>query len=204
MRPPGTSRTGCAVVSLALAGMLLSLLAGFTGASHGQQAEARVPDVTTDAAPATEVLPADQLQRCATKALRGDFGHVPAWKLALYRGVIERGVTVQCRIKRTNYCPKCSGRTCADGSRVRRGICAAPERIPMHSIVWTATDGILNVCDRGGAVQAAPSRFLRAGEAMVIDVWQPSCGPTCEHGTRRLVPFAVIERAATDPQGGVK
>lgn len=195
MRPPGTTRTGCAVTVLAAAGMLLSTLAGISGVSHSQQAtEARVPIVPPDAAPATEVLPSDPLQRCATKALRGDFGRIPAWQLALYRGVIERGVTVQCRVKRTNYCPKCSGTKCADGSRVRRGICAAPKRIPMHSIVWTATDGLLKVCDRGGAVQAAPSRFLRAGEALVIDVWQPSCGPTCEHGTQRRVPFAVIER----------
>lgn len=56
MRPPGTTRTGCAVTVLAAAGMLLSTLAGISGASHSQQAEARVPDVTTDAAPDAKVL----------------------------------------------------------------------------------------------------------------------------------------------------
>jgi len=138
---------------------------------------------------------ADPLQRCASKAVSGVYGPLPSWKLALYKKVLDQDLTVAGRVKRTNYCPQCSGTHCADGSRVRRGVCAAPKSIPMHSIIWTQTDGLLKVCDRGGAVKSAPSKYLRKGEAHVIDVWVPDCPGDCwtGPGTVRQVPFAVVQ-----------
>ena len=161
--------------------------------AHSQTAEAAAPIIAQAEPPSPEVLPNAPLQRCATKALRGDFGTVPAWKLDAYRHVIERRLTAQGRAKRTTYCPSCSGLTCADGSRVRPGICAASRNIPMHAIVWLASDGLLKVCDRGGWVDL---RHVRRGETANFDVWVPKCAGGCwtGPGTKRHVPWAVISR----------
>lgn len=179
------------------AGLLLTL-AGMTAAQRETEpkpcASVIIPQ---DATSPDFVLPADPLQRIAYRAvIIEEFGPLPAWKLAAYKRVLQDGITVQGAAKRTNYCPRCSGGRCADGSRVRPGVCAAPKIIPMHSVIWLASDGLLKVCDRGGAVKAWPSRFLRRGEDVVIDVWQRSCGSSCNAGTRRRVPYAVIERGA--------
>ena len=141
-----------------------------------------------------DALPTDPLQRCATRALRGDYGRLRTWQGDAYRTVLAKGITVQGRAKVTRYCPQCSGRTCADGSRVRPGICAAPRRVPMHSLVFIAGEGLYRVTDRGGAVQWAPSRYLRSGELAVFDTWVPDCPGGCwtGPGTRRRVPFAVL------------
>jgi len=76
------------------------------------------------------------------------------------------------RAKCTTYCPYCSGTTCADGSHVRRGTCAASPNVPMHSRVWVEGVGVLLVTDRGGAVKARRP-YTRRGESAVIDIWVP-------------------------------
>lgn len=136
----------------------------------------------------------DPLQRCAAKAVSGVFHQVPRWKLNIYQSVLERNITVQGKAKRTSYCPDCSGTNCADGSPVRRGVCAAPKNIPMHSIIWIETDGLVKVCDRGGWVKAWPWWGLKKGEDIVVDVWLPDCIGDCWSGpgTHRFVPYAVI------------
>ena len=143
-------------------------------------------------------LPADLFQRCAVKALRGDYGRLPEWKRRAYRWGLKHGVTVCGRAKRTTYCPRCSGPICADGSHVRRGICAASRNIPMHWIVWLATDGLLLVTDRGGAVKARPP-YVRPGESANFDVWVPRCPGGCWHGsgTRHHVPYALLGHIRT-------
>lgn len=149
-------------------------------------------------APGTpQTLPEDPLQAHAYRVVV--LKHPPdalAWKVRLYSDVLLSGQTIDGRCKRTTYCPRCSGRTCADGSRVRRGVCAAPRCVPMHSLVWVQGSGLLCVTDRGGAVQSAPSRYLRRGERLVLDEWLPRCVGDCwtGPGTRRFVPYAIVRR----------
>jgi hypothetical protein len=137
----------------------------------------------------------DPFRRCAQKILRGDFDPVPAWKVAIYREALERGVTVHGVAKRTTFCPSCSSGSFADGSRPRRGCCAAPKKLPFGTWVWIATDGLLKVTSRGGAVQWAPSKYLRGEEELVIDVWVQKCEKGCwtGPGTKRAVPWALVK-----------
>lgn len=180
------------IVAVALA----ATLAGLTSATEEQTAGACAPIVAQ-----TPDLPTDPLQRVAQKALRGDFGVIPAWKLAIYRKVVEKGLTAEKVAKRTSYCRKCAGTRCADGSRVRRGICAASPNIPMHSVIWLASDGLLKVCDRGGLVQVGRARWrgkwyncTKGNETANFDVWKPRCVGHCwtGPGTMRRVPWALI------------
>lgn len=181
------------IVAVALA----ATLAGWASATE-EQTEACAPIVAQ-----TPDLPTDPLQRVAQKAIRGDFGVIPAWKLAIYRKVVEKGITADNVAKRTTYCPYCSGKKCADGSRVRRGICAASPNIPMHSIIWLASDGLLKVCDRGGLVKVGRAKWrgkwyncTKGAETANFDVWKPRCVGHCwtGPGTLRRVPWALISK----------
>lgn len=87
--------------------------------------------------------------------------------------LIETG---RCTI--TRYCIHCAGHTCADGSHVRKGIVAAPKRIPMGSTVWLEGEGFFKVTDRGGAIKGRK-----------FDVWVP--GNCRDKGTRRNVKYKV-------------
>lgn len=135
-------------------------------------------------------LPTDPLQRIAYRAVvLKQWPEAPKWKLDAYQRVLDNNITVRGAARRTCYCPHCAGNRCADGSRVRHGICAASKNIAMHSIIWLASDGLLKVTDRGGAVKPHP----RQGEAAHFDVWQTSCrGCSRGPGTKKRVPFAVI------------
>lgn len=134
-------------------------------------------------------LPSDPLQRMAYQAVvLRLWPHAPAWKLAIYQRVLDSGTKAHGLAKRTTYCPGCAGNRCADGSRVRRGVCAASRNIPMHSVVWLETEGLLKVTDRGGAVRV-PGR----GESAHFDVWVPDCqGCYTGPGTKRAVPWALL------------
>lgn len=141
--------------------------------------------------------PADPLQRAAYQVVvLRELPDAAPWKLRIYSDVLLSGQTIDGHCKLTCYCPRCSGRTCADGSHVRRGVCAAPRCVPMHSLVWVQGSGLLLVTDRGGAVQSAPSRYLRRGERIVVDQWVPRCPGGCwtGPGTRRRVPYTVVRR----------
>lgn len=136
--------------------------------------------------------PADPLQRAAYQVVvLRELPDAAPWKLRIYSDVLLSGQTIDGRAKRSTYCPRCSGRTCADGSRVRPGICAASRNIPMHSLVWLATDGLLRVTDRGGAV-----RVPGGAENAHLDVWRERCAGDCWKGpgTKRRVAWAIIRR----------
>lgn len=140
------------------------------------------------------VLPTDPLQRIAYRAvILKEWPDSPDWKLCAYRLVLDRDVTVEGQARRTNYCPSCSGRTCADGSPVRRGICAASRNVPMGSIIWLASDGLLKVTDRGSAVRVEGG-CQRRGENANFDVWCPRCPGGCwtGPGTLARVPWAMV------------
>ena len=135
-------------------------------------------------------VPIDPLQKMAYQAVvQRLWPHIPHWKLAIYKRVLHEGITSDGLAKRTTYCPHCSSTGCADGSRVRDGICAASRNVPMHAIVWLETEGLLKVCDRGGAVRVPGGR-----ESAHFDVWVPDCAGGCwtGPGTKRGVPWAVI------------
>lgn len=135
-------------------------------------------------------LPNDPLQRMAYQAVvQKIWGDIPEWKATLYKRVLEEGITANKTAKRTTYCPRCSGTTCADGSRVREGICAASRNVPMHAIIWLETDGLLKVTDRGGAV-----RIPGSGDSAHFDVWRPHCAGSCwtGPGTYRGVHWAIV------------
>jgi len=139
-------------------------------------------------------MPDDPLQRIAYRALAlNEWPDTPEWKLDAYRVVLHHKITVQGVARRTTYCPSCSGTTCADGSPVREGICAASPNIPMHALVWLASDGLQKVCDRGGAVQVNSGCRAR-GENANFDVWVPRCVGGCwtGPGTLSRVPWAQI------------
>jgi hypothetical protein len=135
-------------------------------------------------------MPTDPLQKMAYKAVvLRQWPGAPAWKLALYSQILRDGTTVHGRAKRTTYCPRCSGKRCADGSPVRHGICAASRNIPMGAIVWLQSEGLLKVCDRGGGVRV-PGRHENAH----FDVWVPNCYRSSAGGTKRGVPWALVSR----------
>ncbi len=139
-------------------------------------------------------MPDDPLQRIAYRAVvQNEWPDTPQWKLDAYKIVLDRKITVQSVARRTTYCPRCSGTTCADGSRVREGICAASPNIPMHALVWLASDGLLKVCDRGGLVKVNGGSRAR-GENANFDVWVPDCAGGCwtGPGTLARVPWAMV------------
>lgn len=139
-------------------------------------------------------LPADPLQRQAYRAVvLREWPDMPQWKFVAYQIVLAKNIVAQGRARRTTYCPSCSGMRCADGSRVRQGVCAASRNIPMHSLIWLSTDGLLKVTDRGGLVRVDRSS-RRYGENAHFDVWKPHCVGGCYSGpgTKRGVPWAFI------------
>jgi hypothetical protein len=139
-------------------------------------------------------LPEDPLQRVAYRAVvLNEWPDTPQWKLDAYQIVLDRDITVQGMSRRTTYCPSCAGKTCADGSPVREGICAASRNIPMHALIWLASDGLLKVSDRGGAVKVNGGCRSR-GESANFDVWVPDCAGGCwtGPGTLSRVPWAQI------------
>lgn len=186
-----------------LAGLAAITLAGFAASpTFSQPTGGRVANVALDAPPRQDVLPTDPLQRIAAKVGRGDFPNAPQWKLDLYHRIYQQRITVQGLAKRTTYCPRCSGTHCADGSPVRPGICAASPNVPMGSIIWLASDGLLRVTDRGGLVKVGTvtwrGRRVRCtlpGETANFDAWQRRCVGACWSGpgTKRMVPYAIIK-----------
>lgn len=179
--------------------MLMTMLAGMPIQASP---EATPPPPQVTAAPkitlperitATD-LPEDPLQRAAYRAVvLNEWPDTPQWKLDAYRIVLDQKITVKGFARRTTYCPRCSGTTCADGSPVREGICAASPNLPMHALVWLASDGLLKVCDRGGAVHVDGGCRSR-GESANFDVWLPNCAGGCwtGPGTLARVPWAMV------------
>lgn len=168
----------------AIAAALVALLAGITPAQRAQAAPKGRPHHSTN------TRPVDAFRRYATAVLAT--GHLSPWQATALRDALARGVTVAGRAKRTSYCPRCCpGTRCADGSRVRVGVCAANRGIPMHSLLWVEGDGLLLVTDRGGAVRVGGG-YTRAGESANVDVWRARCRGGCNEGTRRNLPYAIL------------
>jgi len=105
-------------------------------------------------------LPSDAFQKCAVRALRGDWGVIPDWKRDAYIWGLARGVEVCGAAKVTSYgyLWEPGGTIMATGKRVYVGACAANPEIPFGCIVWTAAYGLARVEDRGGWVKVGFAR----------------------------------------------
>ena len=109
-------------------------------------------------------LPSDPFRRCATKALRGDYGPLADWQRCAYEWGLARGVEVCGVAKVTSYgylwepAWLAGGTTMASGRRVYVGAVAANPELPFGTIVWTAAYGLARVEDRGGWVKVGFAR----------------------------------------------
>jgi hypothetical protein len=156
------------IIAVALA----ATLAGWASATEEQTTGACAPIVAQ-----TPDLPTDPLQRVAQKAIRGDFGVIPAWKLNGYKAALATGATVQGRAWVTSYYPS---EGFYEGKRTRSGIgvtmrSAAVQRADWKRFrgcwVWTAAYGIRLVEDTGANSNTRVARSK--GADRWLDYWFP-------------------------------
>jgi len=124
-----------------------------------------------------EPLPTDPLQRCATKALRGDFGKLKFWQAKGYQTAITKGVTVQGKAWVTSYYPQEGFRR---GKPTRSGIgvterSAAVQRRDWQrhrgDYVWTQAYGLRIVEDTGANSNTRVAK--NRGANIWLDYWFP-------------------------------
>ena len=117
-------------------------------------------------------LPSDPFQRCATKALRGDFPGAPQWKLDVYDRGLSLGVTTCYQFLVTAYLgTEPDGRVDSRGNRCTWRT-AASNRVPYGSYIWTEQWGIRKVLDCGA--RSNDKRADRAGCHAWADMWFPT------------------------------
>jgi len=119
----------------------------------------------------------DPLQRCARKALAGEFGGLTEWQRAGYEYAIANSIEIPAgnRSKVTSYGPwEPCGTHCYSGDRARTSFCAVPKRlIPLGALIWTPA-GLRYAMDTGGAVHVGVcsyGRVTRRTENMNIDYY---------------------------------
>lgn len=153
-------------------------------------------------APDPAALPADPFQRCAVKALRGDYGTLADWQRRGYQAGLNAGVTVQGTATVTTYYPQ-EGFPRGQATRSGAGVCekhAACLRREWPrlrgSYVWVQpttnsqgrlVGGIRQIMDTG-----ANSNHSRFGTRMGSDRWLDYWYPTPTELVRRA-PYAIWE-----------
>ncbi len=153
-------------------------------------------------APDPAALPADPFQRCAVKALRGDYGMLADWQRRGYQAGLAAGVTVQGTATVTTYYPQ---EGCYRGKAMRSGVgvteryaaCLRREWPRLRgSYVWVQptmnsqgrlVGGIRQIMDTG-----ANSNHSRFGTRMGSDRWLDYWYPTPTELVRRA-PYAIWE-----------
>lgn len=182
-------------VLMAVAGIsLLALLILLSTRAAGEGVTLPAPD------PAA--LPADPFQRCAVKALRGDYGTLADWQRRGYQAGLAAGVTVQGTATVTTYYPQ-EGFPRGQATRSGAGVCekhAACLRREWPrlrgSYVWVQpttnsqgrlVGGIRQIMDTG-----ANSNHSRFGTRMGSDRWLDYWYPTPTELVRRA-PYAIWE-----------
>lgn len=139
---------------------LMALLAAVTG----QPLAEAVPE-----------LPTDPLQRCAHRALRGDFGRIHQWQGDGYRAAIASGATVQGTAWVTSYYPSegfVEGQCTRSGNGVSLRSAAvrrADWRQRRGQYIWTAAYGIRIVEDTGADRNQRIAQ--RRGAEIWLDYW---------------------------------
>ncbi len=147
-------------------------------------------------------LPADPFQRCAVKALRGDYGTLADWQRRGYQAGLAAGVTVQGTATVTTYYPQ-EGFPRGQATRSGAGVCekhAACLRREWPrlrgSYVWVQpttnsqgrlVGGLRQIMDTG-----ADSNHRRFGTRMGSDRWLDYWYPTPTELVRRA-PYAIWE-----------
>jgi len=119
--------------------------------------------------PSRDLLPLDDFQRAAIKALRGDYGELTDWQRDGYTWGLAQGVLANRLAKVTAYGYKwestamAGGVWTASGAYVNlRGVAANPE-LPFGTLIWTE-QGLRYVTDRGG--------WVKVGRAFVHGRWK--------------------------------
>lgn len=114
-------------------------------------------------APAPQTLPADPLQRCATRALAGDYGHIAPWQASWYAKALVTEPTPR-RVWLTQYGPW-EGYAGDDYH-----IAANPRYMVPGTVVWLSKPGRLSVVTNRGA--SSNDRIARRrGCAHWVDLW---------------------------------
>jgi hypothetical protein len=164
--------------------------------------EALPPVAPAATMPTAEELPEDPFQRCATKALRGDYGTLAGWQRRGYQAGLNADVAVQGTATVTSYYPQ-EGFPRGQATRSGVGVCEKHAACLRNewprlrgSYVWvqpTANSqgrlvgGIRQIMDTG-----ANSNHSRFGTAMGSDRWLDYWYPTPTELVRR-VPYAIWE-----------
>jgi hypothetical protein len=148
---------------------------------------------------ASPELPDDPCQRCAVKALRGDYGKLPGWKRDAYQWGIDNNITCKGKAKVTSYGPWESiamwgGGKTASGSSVNTKGCAANPELKFGTLLWTPY-GLRYVTDRGGWVKVGYAkvhgrmrRVTNKSESANLDYYTNSELPTL-----RNAPYAIVK-----------
>ncbi len=167
---------------------------------RGEDASRRLgfqPDNAREVAPA---LPSEPFQRCATKALRGDYGALEHWQRCAYIWGIAKGIRCCGLAKVTSYGPwespcMSGGDETASGLSVSTKFCAANPELAFGTIIWTEY-GLRYVQDRGGWVKLGwvenVGRVTRWTENANLDYYSER-----ELATLREVPWAVVKWGET-------
>jgi len=155
-------------------------------------------------------LPTDPFRRCATKALRGDFGKLSDWQRAAYRRGLDAGVTADKRLIVTAYLgTEGSGRVDRYGNPCTMRT-AASNRLPRKCFVWTERWGMRQVTDCGaksndrcrtddGRLTAFGRAHVTAGWALGTAVWTDLWFPTARAARRAGCDGWTPTRAAVIP-----
>ena len=128
------------------------------------------------AAQAPTDLPEDAFQRCATKALRGDYGTLEEWQRVGYTQALAH-TPVKRLAWVTSYYPS-EGFPRGQGTRWGYGVnerCAAANELPGFSFVWTPATGIRQVLDTGADSNDRRARS-REGASHWCDFWEARKG----------------------------
>lgn len=165
-------------------------------------------ELTVEQLAARTVLPLDPFQRCAIKALRGDFGTLRSWQRDAYLWGLTQRVHCCGVAKVTAYGHKwdpaemAGGTETASGSRVHLGGCAANPELPFGTLIWT-TRGLRYVTDRGGWVKLGRVRVrgkmksvTNARETANLDYYAWESVPTL-----RSTPWAMVKPGGQTDQG---
>lgn len=116
-------------------------------------------------------LPSDPGQRCAVKALRGDYGSLSCWQRAGYTAIATGG-RPRALVLTAYYGTEPSGRYDGHDQRCSMRTCAS-NRLPQYAWLWTPQSGLRQVLDTGSPSNDRTARMLGG---TWVDVWWPRRG----------------------------
>jgi hypothetical protein len=142
---------------------------------------------------ATSVSAGDLFQQCARKALNGEYGRLQEWQRVGYQRGLDIGAT-RVRAWVTTYYPS-EGFYRGKGTRWGYPVserCAAANRLPARTFVWTNETGIRQILDTGA--RSNDYRAVRKGAELWVDFWEPTRGSLFGSDNADVRDIYVIER----------